>query len=175
MSSSTLPSHSDLLVVGVHIPAVWSSIGSDARIHAHPSPSQQRGWPCFEEAGEFLNSFLSGYLSARRASSKDCWWNVGNRHSHVTAGGKAGYWRRFALLQSMPLPFRPRRTNSMQNPSQIHTPGFAHYSVAWSPFHTNRIALASSANFGLVGNGRLHLVSANPGPGGTPVLSLEKL
>ncbi|TFK29683.1 peroxin 7 [Coprinopsis marcescibilis] len=60
------------------------------------------------------------------------------------------------------------------NPSTIQTPGFAHYNLAWSPFHTNRIALASSANFGLVGNGRLHLVSATPGPNGLPALSIDK-
>lgn len=62
----------------------------------------------------------------------------------------------------------------MQGSPQIQTPGFAHYAVAWSPFHTNRIALASSANFGLVGNGRLHLVSASPGPSGLPSLAVEK-
>lgn len=59
-------------------------------------------------------------------------------------------------------------------PGVLQTPGFAHYSLAWSPFHTTRIALASSANFGLVGNGRLHLVSVTPGPGGLPALSLDK-
>ncbi|KZT07292.1 WD40 repeat-like protein [Laetiporus sulphureus 93-53] len=59
-------------------------------------------------------------------------------------------------------------------PSVLQTPGFAHYSLAWSPFHNNRIALASSANYGLVGNGRLHLVSLHPGPGGLPALSLDK-
>lgn len=63
----------------------------------------------------------------------------------------------------------------MQGPSpQIQTPGFAHYAVAWSPFHTNRIAVASAANFGLVGNGRLHLVSANPGPSNLPLLAVDK-
>ncbi|KAG1881092.1 WD40-repeat-containing domain protein [Suillus subluteus] len=36
---------------------------------------------------------------------------------------------------------------------ESETLGFAHYSVAWSPFHNSRIALASAANFGLVGNG----------------------
>jgi peroxin-7 len=56
----------------------------------------------------------------------------------------------------------------------IQTPGFAHYSLAWSPFHTTRIALASSANFGLVGNGRLHLVSLSPGQNGTIILNLDK-
>ncbi|KAH0582988.1 hypothetical protein H2248_010880 [Termitomyces sp. 'cryptogamus'] len=59
-------------------------------------------------------------------------------------------------------------------PSLLQTPGFAHYSLAWSPFHNNRIALASSANFGIVGNGRLHLVSLAPGPAGLPLLKLDK-
>ncbi|KAF9477604.1 WD40 repeat-like protein [Pholiota conissans] len=61
-----------------------------------------------------------------------------------------------------------------QQPGTIQTPGFAHYSVAWSPFHTTRLAVASAANFGLVGNGRLHLVSSNPNPGGLSRLSLDK-
>ncbi|KAG6868736.1 hypothetical protein C0993_011315 [Termitomyces sp. T159_Od127] len=59
-------------------------------------------------------------------------------------------------------------------PNVLQTPGFAHYSLAWSPFHSNRIALASSANFGLVGNGRLHLVSLAPGPAGLPLPKLDK-
>ncbi|KAH7890860.1 WD40 repeat-like protein [Phlebopus sp. FC_14] len=59
-------------------------------------------------------------------------------------------------------------------PASLQTPGFAHYSTAWSPFHTSRLALASSANFGLVGNGRLHLVSLVPGPGGTDGIKVDK-
>lgn len=64
--------------------------------------------------------------------------------------------------------------------SALHTPGFAHFSVAWSPFHSNRLAVASAANFGLIGNGRLHLASLSPGgapgPGGAPLplLVLDK-
>ena len=53
----------------------------------------------------------------------------------------------------------------MNNPlpsSSLNTPGFAHYAVAWSPFHNTRLAVASSANFGLVGNGRLQIVSLGP-------------
>ncbi|KIJ65550.1 hypothetical protein HYDPIDRAFT_152459 [Hydnomerulius pinastri MD-312] len=59
-------------------------------------------------------------------------------------------------------------------PAVLQTPGFAHYSVAWSPFHNTRIALASSANFGLVGNGRLHLVSLVPGTGGATAVKIDK-
>ncbi|KAF9454293.1 WD40 repeat-like protein [Macrolepiota fuliginosa MF-IS2] len=59
-------------------------------------------------------------------------------------------------------------------PASLHTPGFAHYSLAWSPFHNTRLALASSANFGLVGNGRLHLVSVHPGPNGSHAITLDK-
>lgn len=55
----------------------------------------------------------------------------------------------------------------------LHTPGFAHYALAWSPFHTTRLALASSANFGLVGNGRLHLVTVAQTPDGGHALKLD--
>ena len=43
------------------------------------------------------------------------------------------------------------------------TPGFAHHSLAFSPFFEDRIAVASGANFGLVGNGRVHILSLTPG------------
>ncbi|KAJ7255493.1 WD40 repeat-like protein [Mycena haematopus] len=59
-------------------------------------------------------------------------------------------------------------------PAVLQTTGFAHFSVAWSPFHATRLALASSANFGLVGNGRLHLVSVVPGPSGALNVNLDK-
>lgn len=59
-------------------------------------------------------------------------------------------------------------------PLALRTPGFAHYALAWSPFHTSRLAAASSANFGLVGNGRLHLTTIGPGPGGAPALVLDR-
>ena len=34
--------------------------------------------------------------------------------------------------------------------------------MKYSPFFDNRIAVASAANFGLVGNGRLHVLSLTP-------------
>ena len=60
-------------------------------------------------------------------------------------------------------------------PAVLHSPGFAHYNLAWSPFHTTRIAVASSANYGIVGNGRLHIASAFLNPSGVPNVKLEKL
>ncbi|KAJ3358722.1 peroxisomal targeting signal 2 receptor [Kappamyces sp. JEL0680] len=43
-------------------------------------------------------------------------------------------------------------------PVITRTPGFNPYSVQWSPFHPDRIAIASAANFGIVGNGRLFVL-----------------
>lgn len=40
----------------------------------------------------------------------------------------------------------------------FRTQGFNPYSVKYSPFYDNRIAVASAANFGLVGNGRLYVL-----------------
>ncbi|KZV65186.1 WD40 repeat-like protein [Peniophora sp. CONT] len=62
----------------------------------------------------------------------------------------------------------------MNQSNVVNTPGFAHYNLAWSPFHTHRLAIASAANFGLVGNGRLHLTSVVPGPAGLPSITVDK-
>ena len=40
---------------------------------------------------------------------------------------------------------------------EARTEGFQGYAVKYSPFLNDQIALASSANFGLVGNGRLYV------------------
>ncbi|KAF8315337.1 WD40 repeat-like protein [Clavulina sp. PMI_390] len=50
----------------------------------------------------------------------------------------------------------------------LRTTPFAHYGIAWSPFHPHLFALASSANYGLIGNGRVHIVGMRPGP--TPII-----
>ncbi|MBW0555790.1 hypothetical protein O181_095505 [Austropuccinia psidii MF-1] len=42
------------------------------------------------------------------------------------------------------------------------TPGFAGYSCSYSPFYPSKLAVATAANFGLVGNGRLHILQADP-------------
>lgn len=46
--------------------------------------------------------------------------------------------------------------------ARIRTPGFAGYGIAWSPFFDRSLAVSSSANYGLVGNGRLHILSLAP-------------
>ncbi|KAH0605769.1 uncharacterized protein H6S33_004226 [Morchella sextelata] len=42
------------------------------------------------------------------------------------------------------------------------TTGFNGYAVQYSPFYDSRLACAASANFGLVGNGRLYILSLTP-------------
>jgi peroxin-7 len=56
--------------------------------------------------------------------------------------------------------------NAMEPTSVVHSPAFAHHGVSWSPFYENRIAIAASANYGLIGNGRMQVVSL----GGTPAM-----
>ncbi len=47
----------------------------------------------------------------------------------------------------------------MNNPVlRAKTPSFAHHGIAFSPFFEDRMAVASGANFGLVGNGRVHVL-----------------
>ena len=41
---------------------------------------------------------------------------------------------------------------------EYRTQGFCGYSVKYSPFFDSRIAVAASANFGLVGNGRVYVL-----------------
>ncbi|KAI9692807.1 MAG: peroxisomal targeting signal 2 receptor [Bogoriella megaspora] len=45
---------------------------------------------------------------------------------------------------------------------EYRTQGFNGYSVKYSPFFDSRIAVAASANFGLVGNGRLLILGLTP-------------
>lgn len=51
-------------------------------------------------------------------------------------------------------------------PRRCRTDGFAGYACSYSPFFPDKLAVASAANFGLVGNGRLHILDAPPGPAG---------
>lgn len=46
---------------------------------------------------------------------------------------------------------------------RVKTPGFTHNALAFSPFFDDRIAVASGQNFGLVGNGRVHILQLGPG------------
>ena len=45
---------------------------------------------------------------------------------------------------------------------EFNTPGWNGYSAKWSPYYDSRIAVATSANFGLVGNGRLYILGLTP-------------
>jgi peroxin-7 len=42
------------------------------------------------------------------------------------------------------------------------TEGFNGSAVKYSPFYDNRLAVSASANFGLVGNGRLYILELTP-------------
>lgn len=39
---------------------------------------------------------------------------------------------------------------------EFRTPGFNPYAVKYSPYYDSRLAVATSANYGIVGNGRLY-------------------
>jgi peroxin-7 len=45
---------------------------------------------------------------------------------------------------------------------EFRTEGFNGCGVKYSPFFDSRIAVAASANFGLVGNGRLYVLGLTP-------------
>lgn len=45
---------------------------------------------------------------------------------------------------------------------EFRTQGFQGYAVKYSPFFDNRLAVAASANYGLVGNGRLYVLELTP-------------
>ncbi|PHH69021.1 hypothetical protein CDD82_123 [Ophiocordyceps australis] len=45
---------------------------------------------------------------------------------------------------------------------EFRTPGFNPYAVKYSPYYDSRIAVASAANFGIVGNGRLYALALTP-------------
>lgn len=41
---------------------------------------------------------------------------------------------------------------------EFRTQGFNPYAVKYSPYYDNRVAVATAANFGIVGNGRLFVL-----------------
>ncbi|TPX59371.1 hypothetical protein PhCBS80983_g02557 [Powellomyces hirtus] len=52
---------------------------------------------------------------------------------------------------------------------RFRTAGYNGYAIEYSPFFENRIACATAANFGIVGNGRLWLLGVGAGPDGMSV------
>jgi hypothetical protein len=51
---------------------------------------------------------------------------------------------------------------AMASMLEFRTPGFNPYAVKYSPYYDSRIAVASAANFGIVGNGRLFCLGLGP-------------
>jgi peroxin-7 len=45
---------------------------------------------------------------------------------------------------------------------EFRTQGFNPYAVKYSPYYDSRIAVAASANFGIVGNGRIFVLGLTP-------------
>ena len=45
---------------------------------------------------------------------------------------------------------------------EFRTPGFNPYAVKYSPYYDSRLAVAASANYGIVGNGRLSVLGLGP-------------
>ena len=45
---------------------------------------------------------------------------------------------------------------------EFRTAGYNPYAVKYSPYYDSRIAVASSANFGIVGNGRVFALGLTP-------------
>ncbi len=44
---------------------------------------------------------------------------------------------------------------------EFRTPGFNPYAVKYSPYYDSRIAVAASANYGIVGNGKVFALGMN--------------
>lgn len=62
-------------------------------------------------------------------------------------------WSHFPTVSgrdSLSVPF-----SNMASMLEFRTRGFNPYAVKYSPYYDNRVAVASAANFGIVGNGRL--------------------
>jgi len=53
---------------------------------------------------------------------------------------------------------------------EFRTPGFNPYAVKYSPYYDNKVAVASAANFGIAGNGKLFVLNLTD----QGVISLEK-
>ncbi|CAI5517788.1 unnamed protein product, partial [Closterium sp. Naga37s-1] len=50
---------------------------------------------------------------------------------------------------------------------------FNGYSARFSPFVENRLAVATAQNFGIIGNGRLHVLELSPGGGLVEVMAYD--
>jgi peroxin-7 len=52
----------------------------------------------------------------------------------------------------------PRQQTTFIVTMEFRTEGYNGYAIKYSPFVNDRLAVATAANFGLVGNGRLYIL-----------------
>jgi hypothetical protein len=56
-----------------------------------------------------------------------------------------------------------RAKTAMASPMlEFRTPGYNPYAVQYSPYYDSRVAVAASANYGIVGNGRVFVLGMSP-------------
>jgi hypothetical protein len=92
-------------------------------------------------------------------------------HTHTATPTNDGAHRLYIFSRAISLPrtlfprVEVRRTLQPVARStmlEYRTQGYNGYSVKYSPFFDSRIAVAASANFGLVGNGRVYILGLTP-------------
>lgn len=72
------------------------------------------------------------------------------------------------LPSTSPLDCQLRYSSRASSGGPVHTmisfrtPGYNGYGVRYSPFFDNKLAVASAANYGLVGNGKLSVIAIDP-------------
>jgi hypothetical protein len=92
-------------------------------------------------------------------------------HTHAATPTNDGAHRLYIFSRAISLPHtlflrvevcRTQQQVASSTMLEYRTQGYNGYSVKYSPFFDSRIAVAASANFGLVGNGRVYILGLTP-------------